>query len=1111
MKNKSGQRRSLIVPLLCAAVLLLDVLARPTRAQRAGSTIFKSLIQSAGAAAGPVDVYRQLKFRFIGPVGNRVASVAGVVGDPLVYYAGAASGGIFKTTDGGVTWKPIFDKEPVSSIGSVAVSRSNPNIVWAGTGETSIRSNISMGWGIYKSTDAGETWQRTGLENTGRIGRIFINPTDPNTVFACALGNSYGPQPERGVFRTTDGGQSWQKVLYVDENTGCSDLAIDPQNPQILFAGMWQFVIHTWEQQSGGPGSGIFKSIDGGATWSRLSGHGLPDQEVGKIGLAIAPSDHNRIYAIIETGTGEPFHGKPTAEGELWRSDDGGDTWNMMNPSHDVAGRPHYYSRLAVNPDNEDEVYFLTASYAISEDGGKTLTVTRGYPLTAGGHVLVTPPLGDFHGMWIDPTNGKRMIVCNDGGVGISVNHGETWDRIQFPNAQVYHVEVDNQVPYFVYGNRQDGPSIRGPSNSLILGYGHFAPTITMSEWTTVGGGESGWTIPDPTDPNIIFASGTAAGPIGGTIDRYDQRTRQYRSVEVWPDDTEGFPAGALEYRFNWTFPVAIDPLDHNKVFAGSQVVHMSVNGGQSWKVISPDLTLNDKHKQGPSGGLTGDNIGPEYGDTLMSIAASPKQEGVIWTGSNDGQVNVTRDGGLHWTNVSKNIPGVPAWGTIYCVYPSPFDAAAAYITVDLHQEDSFDPYAYKTNDFGKTWTKITSGIPHSPLSYAHYIMEDPFRKGLLFLGTENALYISYDDGANWLPFQNNLPHAPVYGIIEQRHFHDLVLATYGRGFWILDDITPLEQLTRQVLDSDAYLFAPRPAYRYRGYTATIAPSYEVAQGFNPPPGADINYYLKPGSDQDVTLAIFDAKGNVVRALAGTHNPGINRVWWNLESDPYPATRAVLRTSPIYAPWMKPGRNGRPMGTGLSILEPPGTYTIKLTVGDKSITRALMIIKDPHSGGTPADIQAQVAFLQKVQANLKSAGDMIDQVEVVRGQLENLPNEEASNSSVSEGSLELDQKLIDFEEHLHDLKVTGGQDGMRWPAGLMEKIFHVASDAQADDFRPTDQEIAVNAMYTEEIRRLQGQLAQLINQDVANFNNFLKQQNLATITTAVRRPSVARH
>jgi photosystem II stability/assembly factor-like uncharacterized protein len=1050
------------------------------------------------SASMPPEAYQDLKFRYIGPLGNRVSSVAGVIGNPWVYYAGAASGGIFKTTDGGTTWQPIFDKQPVSSVGSLAVAASDPNVVWAGTGETWIRSNISTGWGIFKSTDAGKTWQRAGLEQSGRIGRIVIDPNDPNKVLACALGHGYGPQPDRGVFSTTDGGQSWKKVLFVDENTGCSDLAMDPANPSVLFAGMWQYVVHTWGQDSGGPGSGLFRSTDGGQSWKRLEGHGLPEQEVGKIAVSIAPSNSKRVYAIIETGTGESFHGKPTSEGELWSSDDGGDNWQMVNQSHDVAGRPHYYSRVFINPKNEDELYFLTASVATSKDGGKTLKVTRGYPLTPGGHVLATPPLGDFHDMWIDPTNADRRIVSNDGGVGISVNGGTTWNRIQLANAQLYHADVDNQVPYFVYGNRQDGPSFRGPSNSLVFGYGHFAPTISMSEWTTVAGGESGRTIPDPTDPNIVWNIGTGAGPIGGTVDRYDQRSRQYRPVEIWPDESGGFAAKDVKYRFHWTFPLAMDPFDHNKVWSGSQFVHETTDAGQSWHIISPDLTLNDKSKQGSSGGLTGDNIGPEYGDALMAISPSPKQKGVIWTGSNDGQVNLTKDGGKSWVNVSKNIPDLPPWGTVYCITPSPFEAARAYITVDLHQQADFDPYVYKTTDFGHTWTKITNGIPKSPLSYAHNIQEDPFHQGLLFLGTENALYFSYNDGANWLPLQNNLPHAPIYGITEQKNFHDLVLATYGRGFWILDDITPLEQMNPQVMTSGAYLFEPRQAYRFRGYTPTLAPSYEPSQGFNPPPGADLNYYLQAKPAGGVTISILDAQGKLVRTLRGTDHVGINRVWWNLESSPYPDEPVLLRTHPVGASWMKPGPNGRRIPASISILAPPGTYTVQLTVGDKKYTRSLVVVKDPHSQGTLADIEAQTAFVRLVQANLGSVGQMINQIEFIRAQLEGLPHGETTTAADA-----LDAKFIGIEERLYSVRVTGGQDSMRWPAGLNSKLAHLASQAQEADFRPTDQEVAVNAMFTEELQSWRPELERLISHDVAEFNQSLQKQNLHPIVTTV--------
>jgi photosystem II stability/assembly factor-like uncharacterized protein len=1047
-------------------------------------------------AQGP---YGPLRFRYIGPVGNRVSAVAGIPGNLLTYYAGAASGGIFKTSDGGATWESIFDGQPVASIGSLAVAPSDPNIVWAGTGETWIRSHISAGAGIFKSVDAGKTWTLMGLEKTGRIGRIVIDPKNPDIVFAAAMGYSYGPQPDRGLFRTTDGGKTWQKVLFVDENTGCSDVAMDPNHPDVLFAGMWQFVIHTWAQDSGGPGSGLFKSIDGGVTWKRLTGHGLPDQELGKVGVAIAKSNSNRVYTLLETGTGEPWKGKPTAAGELWRSDDGGDNWRMMTPNHDVGGRPHYYFRMAVEPDNENDLYFLTASFSRSLDGGATLRTLRGYPATAGGHALGAPPLGDFHDIWIDPSNADRMIVSNDGGVGVSVNRGRTWQRTQFPNAQIYHVVTDNQIPYKVYGNRQDGPSFRGPSNSRVMGYGQFVEPISRGLWDTVGGGESGWTIPDWSDPNIVWSSGTASGSLGGSIDRYDERTRQYRSVEVWPDNPEGWPAGDLKYRFNWTFPVAMSPHDHNRVYVGSQYVHMTADGGQSWRVISPDLTLNDKSRQGVSGGLTGDNIGPEYGGTLISIAESPKQAGVIWTGSNDGQVQVTQNAGKTWTNVTRNIPDLRPWGTIYTVAPSRHSAGTAYITVDRHQEDDRNPYVYETKDFGGTWRSLSATIPKGPLSYAHAIAEDTVRPGLLFLGTENSLFFSLDDGGSWQPLQNNLPHVPVYGITVQEHFGDLVLATYGRGFWILDDIAPLRDLTPEATASAAHLFPPRQAYRFRGITPPAAPAYDLVDGENPPYGADITYYLKGAPSGDVTVDILDAGGKRVQTLRGTQTAGMNRVWWDLRYAPEGDVR--LRTSPIFASWMQVGPEGRPAGGRLSLLAPPGAYTVKLTVGGEELTQPLKVVKDPHSSGTEADIRAQFTLLQSIRDNVLAAGDMVNKAEHVRRQIEDLETK-ADAAPVKSAAEALDAKLTDFEQHLYQLKLTGGQDGMRWPGQLLQKLSHLASGLQDSDFSPTTQEIAVNQQFTDEVRRLRGQLTELATRDVSAFNALLKQHGLQAISLA---------
>ncbi|HEX7939370.1 MAG TPA: hypothetical protein VF483_10290, partial [Gemmatimonadaceae bacterium] len=660
-----------------------------------------------------------LRFRYIGPVGNRTDAVTGVVGDPNVYYAGAASGGIWKTTDGGIHWQPIFDGQMVSSIGALAVARSDANVVWAGTGESFIRSHISLGTGVYKSTDAGRTWKSMGLEETGRIARIVIDPSNPDIVFVAAQGHSYGPQQQRGVFRTMDGGVTWQKVLFVDENTGAIDVQMDPSNPGILFAAMWQLELHTWGRESGGPGSGIYVSKDGGSSWNKLSGNGLPTHTLGKIGLAIAQSNPNRIYALIETGDGNPYKGQPTDNGELWRSDDGGNSWNVASYDRNLACRQPYYTRMAVSTDNPDETYFLCATFSRSMDGG---TTNRGAgfgeddsPATR--QASAGPPLGspggDNHDMWIDPTNAARMAVANDAGVSISTTRARTWLRVNLPIAQLYHATVDNRVPYKVYGNKQDGPSYAGPSNSRTGG------VIQRSEWHGVMGGESGFATPDPVDSNIIWSTASGSGSRGGIVIRFDERNRQGQNAEVYPLSTGGYAAADVKYRFIWNAPFAISPNDHNKVYTGSQFVHMSTTGGKSWKVISPDLTRNDKSKQGISGGLTPDNIGVEYGGTLLAINESPIARGVIWTGSNDGKVYVTRDSGAKWTDVSPPLTGNAAWGSNECVEPSRYEAGAAYVTVDGHQEGNFDPWIFRTKDFGKTWTLIVNGIPKGVLSYA--------------------------------------------------------------------------------------------------------------------------------------------------------------------------------------------------------------------------------------------------------------------------------------------------------------------------------------------------------------------------------------------------------
>jgi photosystem II stability/assembly factor-like uncharacterized protein len=898
---------------------------------------------AASAQQSDSDEESQFRFRFVGPkVGNRIAAVAGVPGDASTYYAGAASGGVWKSTDGGNQWKPIFDKQPVAAIGALAVAPSDPSTIWAGTGEAwVIRDSDVMGNGVYKSIDAGKTWTNMGLQEAGRIGRIVIHPSNPDVVFACVLGRTTGPQPERGVFRTTDGGQHWERVLFAGDSVGCSGLVMDPHNPRTLFSGMWQVEMHTYGELSGGAGSGVYISRDGGTKWTRIEEHGLPHAPLGKIDVAIAPTNSNRVFALIQTKD----------QGSLWRSDDAGEHWKAVNYQRALIGRAGYYIRIAVSTGSDNEVYVSNSSFHRSLDAGENFKEV--------------PWGGDTHDIWIDPANPDRFVITDDGGMSITTVHGRGFHRATLPIGQMYHVDVDNQIPYYFYSNMQDDGNMRGPSVPV---------DSRETGWDReMGGCESGFTVPDWSDPNVVWAT-----CYGNKVTRWDARTKHARSVSPWMLTLDS-PPNDIKYRCHWTAPLAVDPFDHNTVYYGCQVIFKTSNGGQSWSVISPDLSTQDPARIVPSGGIVGDNLGQFYGEVVFALTPSKIHKGLTWAGTNDGQVWHTDDGG-QWINVTKNIPGLPPWGTITSIAPSSFDPATAYISVDFHLMDNRDPFIYKTTDFGRSWKQITGNLPKHPLSYVRTVAEDPNCAGLLFAGTGSGLYYSLDDGGHWTALETGLPHAPVTWAVVQKDFHDLVISTYGRGLYIFDDITPLEQMAKNHSDAAVILFEPRQTYRFtRGGAAMVT------------------FSLKTAPKKSIELEILDSDGKVIRKLETKGRAGMNRAKWDLrhESPRLVALRTAAPDNPHI--WEEPrfrDADSRPIthwGTKPAEGGPivaPGKYSVRLKVDDQSYTQPLTVIRDPRGAGSDADIDQSVKTLLRIRDNISRVSDSVNQIEWLRKQLE---------------------------------------------------------------------------------------------------------------------------
>src|SRR5712692_102485 len=813
-------------------VLLLGSLSGSVDAQRRQQTT------ESTSATGQTDALKALQWRQVGPFrGGRSTAVTGVATQPMVFYFGGTGGGVWKTIDGGINWQAISDGSVfgTGSVGAIGLSDSDPNVIYAGMGESPIRGNVSHGDGVYKSTDGGKTWKHTGLEDTRQISRIRVHPKNPDIGYVAAQGHVWGPNQQRGVFRSKDGGKTWEKVLFRSDKAGACDLIIDPTNPNILYAGFWEVYRKPWTLESGGAGSGIFKSTDGGDTWTEITRNpGLPKGTIGIVGITVSPANPDRLWAIVEA-----------EDGGVFRSDNGGRTWTKTNEQRNLRQRAWYYSRIYADPKNADEVYVLNTGFYRSNDGGRTFTG-------------IQVPHGDNHDLWIAPEDPNRMIESNDGGANVSFNGGRSWSEQDQPTAQFYRVAVDNDFPYHVYGAQQDNSTVRIASRTTGGG-------ITRQDWFDVGGGESGWIAPSPKDSEIIFA-----GSYDGLITRYDHHTDQLRDVNPYPNNPMGWGAGDLKYRFQWNFPIVFSPHDANTLYSGANVLFKSTNEGQSWEIISPDLTRNDKSKQGASGGpITKDNTSIEYYDTIFTVMESPVVAGTIWTGSDDGLVNLTRDGGKNWSNVTPPKDQMPEWIQINSLEASPFDAATAYVAATMYKFDDYKPYLYKTSDYGKTWKKITTGIPDG--ASTRVIREDPNKRGLLYAGTETGIYVSFDDGANWQSMQLDLPVTPITDLVIQKREKELVAATQGRSFWIFDDLPVLHQLMDAggfKAASDSHLFKPKEAYRMPGGGGFQLPPTATI-GRNPANGAVVYYSLKTKPTTDLVIEFLDSSGKSIRKFTG--------------------------------------------------------------------------------------------------------------------------------------------------------------------------------------------------------------------------------------------------
>lgn len=1052
--------------------------------------ILLAITSGAGAADDaekPKSELGAIEFRSIGPwISGRVTRVAGVPGDPLTYYAAYSQGGVWKSVNGGRHWQPIFDDQPTNAIGSLAIAPSDPNVIYVGSGEANIRGNVSVGSGIFRSTDGGKTWEHV-WKTRGQIGTMAVDPRTAEVAYAAVLGSPFGPNKDRGVYRTTDGGKTWQQVLAKDENTGASDVAIDPNNPRIVFAGLWQARRRPWESTSGGPGSGLYRSLDQGATWKQLKDHGLPEGEWGKVGVAVAPSNSSVVYALIEA-----------KEGGLFRSDDGGDSWERVSGHPALRQRAWYYTVLTVDPRNADIVWFPQVPLLKTVDGGKTI-------------ISVDAKIhGDHHDIWIDPRDPRRVMSGNDGGVGISVDGGLTWTAPPMPTPQFYNIDVDDRWPYHVGGTIQDWGTVSGPAFTLRSGDSGGGPSL--GDFYAVGGGEAGDFVYDLGAPGHIYA-----GEYSGYISHYEEGKGNFRNISIYPRNFSGTPAKEARYRFQWTAPIAPSWHDQNVLYHGANVLFRTNNRGATWEAISPDLTRNDQSKQQWTGGpITGDLTGVEVYNTIFSVAESRLTAGEIWVGTDDGLVHITRDGGKTWANVTP--AKLPMWGTVEALEPSRHAAGTAYVVVDARRLDDFRPYLFRTRDYGKTWQQLTKGLPAD--QHLFVVREDPTDPNLLYVGAERGLFLSRDGGASFIDWRNNLPAIGVADI-EVKH-DDLILGT-RRGIWILDDLTALRALTPAVKSQPAHLFASRKAYRVRS-------DYRWDDGLeghgeNAPRGMSVTYWLRdelpktapgtkasPNDSNQLKLEILDAAGTLVRTLSSVAKPnrygkddpdepeepnkpeltrdkGLNRVHWDLRHEG--AKR--LENAKIDA--------GNP-DDGPVVL--PGVYTLKLHVAGQTYTAQGEVAADPRSPVAAAELQQNHDFALRVRGALNTVADHIEAIRAVRAQTADLQTRTAK--LVGAEALQASAKTLlarcdAIESRLHNPEAEVVYDVLRGHGGgakLYSQLAPLYSDVQSSDYAPTQGQ-------REELERNLAELA-AIEREIAS----LRADDLARLEAAARELALPR-